>query len=67
MTGVIYLKRVPIRDPHSLGKNKQRICDYIRMDDGTEKIEFKDGKQKPTISVDDFLMQLNTARATAQR
>lgn len=37
------------------------------MDDGTEKIEFKIGNQRPTITVEDFLRQLNTARSIDQR
>lgn len=61
------MRRVSIRDTRSQGKNKRRVCDYIQMDDGTEKIEFKIGNQRPTITVEDFLRQLNTARSIDQR
>lgn len=58
--------RVEIRDSKSHKKVKPRFCDYVKRDDETEVVETKDGDHYKTISVDDLLKQLNTARAIDQ-
>lgn len=56
------MKRYDIRDPRSGGKIKRKICEYILLDDGTETLQFKDGKQRPTITLADFLSQIRSAQ-----
>lgn len=52
---------IDIRNPKSSGKIKQKIGAFIRKDDGTEILEFKEGARKKTILVLDFLDEIEKA------
>lgn len=57
------LKR-DIRNPKSSGKIKQKICNFIRTDDGVELLEFKYGNVRRTILALDFLNEMRKAHMT---
>lgn len=56
------MKEIDIRDPRSKGRIKTKICNYIKIDDGTELLEFKYQRIRRTILVDDFLNEVMQAR-----
>lgn len=60
------MQLIDIRNPKSPGKIKQKICAFIRKDDGTEILEFKDGGRKKTILLPDFIKEVKKAHIETQ-
>lgn len=61
------MTKADIRNPRSEGKVKQKICAYIKMDDGREVLEFKDGGRMKRILVPDFIEEVKKAHIMALR
>lgn len=56
------MRRVPIRDTSASAAIKPRVFDYIRDDDGQEKLEIKFKGAKRTILLSDVISQIQAAR-----
>jgi hypothetical protein len=59
------LERTKIVD--SRAKNKPRVCDYIRSDNGVEEIEIKHKNWVRRILLQDMIWQIQEARKTISK